>query len=124
MVKPNRHEIERFVNHEIRDEACLIDAGQRLSAVLDATALLVTLGEDGMLLFQSGLDPVRFPTSAQSVFDVTGAGDTATTVLTLALATGSPLGRAVLLANVAAGIVVGKSGTACVSVDELRNELR
>lgn len=123
VVKPNRQELERFVNREIHDHATLISAGRKLSAILNSTALLVTLGCEGMLLFQEGVEPVVLATTARSVFDVTGAGDTVAAILALALAQGRPLQQAARLANLAAGIAVSKSGAAAVSVDELLTEL-
>jgi D-beta-D-heptose 7-phosphate kinase/D-beta-D-heptose 1-phosphate adenosyltransferase len=123
VVKPNRHEVERFLGQEACGETDWLAAGQRLSALLAPTAVLITLGAAGMLLCGHGAEPARFPTVARSVFDVTGAGDTVATILALALAARVPLPQAVQLANLAAGIAVGKSGAAAVTVDELRQAL-
>ena len=81
--------------------------------------LLITLGEQGMVVFEGGADPVHIPTRAQDVFDVSGAGDTAIAVFTLALAAGARPVEAADLANRASGIAVGKLGTATVTPDEL-----
>ena len=82
--------------------------------------LVVTLGPDGMLLSEGGRPLERIPTFAREVFDVSGAGDTVVAALTLALAAGFPLADAARFANIAAGVVVGKLGTAVASPDELR----
>jgi len=81
---------------------------------------LITLGEHGMLLFQSGSQPYLTPTRAKDVFDVSGAGDTAIAVFTLGLAAGATPAEAAELANLASGIVVAKLGTATVTASELR----
>ncbi len=82
--------------------------------------LVVTLGPDGMLLSEGGRPVERIPTFAREVFDVSGAGDTVVAALTLALAAGFPLADAARFANTAAGVVVGKLGTATATPDELR----
>ena len=81
---------------------------------------IVTLGEDGMALITEEEDYVRIPTVARSVYDVSGAGDTVTAVVAVALAAGATVPEAAILANHAAGIEVGKAGVASVSADELR----
>ncbi len=86
-------------------------------------ALLVTRGEQGMTLLQANEAPIHLPTQAKEVFDVTGAGDTVVSVLSAALAAGEELEMATFLANVAAGIVVTKLGTATVTVPELHRAL-
>jgi len=83
--------------------------------------VLITLGEAGMLLVEEGQKPYHTPTRAQDVFDVSGAGDTAIAAFTLALAAGANGIEAAEIANHAAGVVVGKLGTATLSVDELRD---
>jgi D-beta-D-heptose 7-phosphate kinase/D-beta-D-heptose 1-phosphate adenosyltransferase len=119
IVKPNLREAERLCGREIRNEDELIQAGQLLCSVLPETALLVTLGWDGMLLFRWGERPQRFAAQARHVYDVTGAGDTVIATLTLALAAGAPLDDAVRLANHAAGIAVGRLGAVAVTQDDL-----
>jgi D-glycero-beta-D-manno-heptose-7-phosphate kinase len=120
LATPNVHEAADASGIDIRDEASLGRAGSRLLEQWEAQALLVTRGEQGMTLFtQDGL--VRhFPTAARQVFDVTGAGDTVVAACALALAAGAPLDDAALLANHAAGVVIGKLGTATLSAAELR----
>ena len=119
MVKPNAHEVEHLLNLEIQD-AGLAEAGRRLMALLPGTAVLITRGQQGMALFRAGAESLHVPTVAHHVFDVTGAGDTVAGVLALALATGAPAEPATRLANLAAGIVVSKVGTATPTLGELR----
>jgi D-beta-D-heptose 7-phosphate kinase/D-beta-D-heptose 1-phosphate adenosyltransferase len=123
VIKPNIHEVERVLKQEIHDDADLQEAGSRLTALLEGTAVLVTRGARGMSLFRPGVAPVHIATVAQNVFDVTGAGDTVVATLAIALGAGAPFEQAVLLANRAAGIVVGKIGTATVTLDELQGTL-
>jgi len=89
-------------------------------AELECDNLLVTLGEDGMALLTASGFYVRVPTVARSVYDVSGAGDTVTAVIAVALAAGADVVEAAVLANHAAGVEVGKAGVATVSADELR----
>lgn len=91
---------------------------------LKAEAVLITRGERGMSLFENKKPVLHIPTRAREVFDVTGAGDTVISALTLALAAGAPFRAAAELANHAAGVVVGKLGTASVSQEELLTSLR
>ena len=97
----------------------LLSAAERLLTHLQPAVLLVTLGEFGMLLCQRGQKPFHIPTVAQEVFDVSGAGDTVIATFTLAVAAGASPVEAAILANHAAGIVVGKVGTATTSPEEL-----
>ena len=85
--------------------------------------MLITLGEDGMWLFERAGRDTRIPTVAQEVFDVAGAGDTVIATFTLALASGANLELAARIANQAAGIVVGKLGVAVAAPEELRATL-
>lgn len=119
VIKPNLHEAERFLNRPIQDEQSLIEAGLRLAAALEGTAILITRGPHGMSLFLEGEKPVHIPTVARNVFDVTGAGDTVISTLAMALAARLSVQQSVRLANVAAGIAVGKVGTAVVSLNDL-----
>ncbi len=126
-VKPNR--LEAFtaaglppadpVEPVCRDQA-LLEAVRRLSRLWETQSLLVTLGEQGMLLVEGDAEPVHLPARAHEVFDVSGAGDTAIAVFTLGLVAGARSAAAAELANRASGIVVGKVGTATVSTAELR----
>ena len=92
---------------------------ERLLKELNPALLLITLGELGMLLCQRGAKPFHIPTVAQEVFDVSGAGDTVIATFTLAIAAGASPVEAAVLSNYAAGIVVGKVGTATTTPEEL-----
>ncbi|MGD0498375.1 MAG: PfkB family carbohydrate kinase [Bryobacteraceae bacterium] len=101
------------------DDGPLLDTGKRLLDLWETESLLITLGEQGMLLFSQGAPPYHTPARAREVFDVSGAGDTAIAVFTLGLAAGTTPAEAAELANRASGIVVGKIGTATVTAAEL-----
>jgi D-beta-D-heptose 7-phosphate kinase/D-beta-D-heptose 1-phosphate adenosyltransferase len=124
LIKPNREEAAAASGIEIRDEATLVAAGTRLLERWQAGAVLISRGEEGMALFKPGGVVRAFPTVAREVFDVTGAGDTVLATCALALGAGGTLEEATVLANHAAGVVVGKVGTATVSARELRAALR
>jgi D-glycero-beta-D-manno-heptose-7-phosphate kinase len=102
----------------------LMQVAERLLHELRPAVLLITLGELGMLLCQRGQKPFHIPTVAQEVFDVSGAGDTVIATFTLAIAAGASPIEAAFVSNHAAGIVVGKVGTATTSVDELLASFR
>jgi D-beta-D-heptose 7-phosphate kinase/D-beta-D-heptose 1-phosphate adenosyltransferase len=121
VLKPNRR--EAFLAAGLpysEDEEAALRAATALQKKHAIRHLLVTLGEAGMLLLEEGQKPYHTPTRAQDVFDVSGAGDTAIAAFTLALAAGATGIEAAEIANHAAGVVVGKLGTATLSVDELR----
>lgn len=124
LLTPNRDEASEAAGIEIRDEASLVRAGAVLLDRWEAEAVLVTRGEWGMTLFRHDRPPRHFPTVARQVFDVTGAGDTVVAATALALAAGSSLETAAILANHAAGVVVGEVGTAVVTVEQLRASVR
>jgi D-glycero-beta-D-manno-heptose-7-phosphate kinase len=117
VITPNRGELQQVVGGW-RDERELADKAQRLRESLRLAAVLVTLGEDGMTLFDAEGD-VHVQAQAREVFDVTGAGDTVIATLAALVAAGMSLRDAMPLANRAGGIVVGKFGTATVSYEEL-----
>ncbi|EDX89990.1 bifunctional D-glycero-beta-D-manno-heptose-7-phosphate kinase/D-glycero-beta-D-manno-heptose 1-phosphate adenylyltransferase HldE [Alcanivorax sp. DG881] len=119
LLTPNLSEFEAVVG-AVKDEQDLIEKGQQLIRDLDLQAMLVTRSEKGMTLLRDGLPELHLPARAREVFDVTGAGDTVISVLAVSLAAGAAMEDAVALANIAAGIVVGKLGTAVVSAPELR----
>jgi rfaE bifunctional protein kinase chain/domain len=119
IVTPNQMEAEQATGVRIRDTASLHEAGRRILKSLRCRAALITRGEHGMTLFEQGKKPVEILTAARQVFDVTGAGDTVIATLALALAAGAALPDAAMLANYAAGVVVGKIGTATVSPEEV-----
>ncbi len=139
-ITPNRSEAENAIRNLIitqadrrkltltSDRLATLDetvtAGKQLLRFLNLDSLLITLGEQGMCLFDKEKEPVHIHTKAKEVFDVTGAGDTVIAVFTLALSTGTTKLYASHLANYAAGVVVGKMGTATVTRDELLSSLK
>jgi rfaE bifunctional protein kinase chain/domain len=122
VLTPNLSEASTAVGFPIETEHDLMAAGKRILESIDCKALLLTTGEKGMALF-SDQTMTLVPASAREVYDVTGAGDTVISILTLALAAGASLIDAVKLTNLAAGIVVGKVGTAIVTTSELLSAL-
>lgn len=122
LITPNLSEFEAVVG-PCHSESELVEKGAALMARLNLRALLVTRGEHGMTLLQPDVPELHLPARAREVFDVTGAGDTVVSVLAAALAAGVSLSDATALANVAAGLVVAKLGTAAISAPELRRAL-
>lgn len=123
LVKPNREEAAAAAGVEIRDRKTLHAAGRRLLAQWEAEAVLISRGEEGIALFKPGAAVAEFPTVAREVFDVTGAGDTVMATCALALGAGGTYDEAAVLANYAAGVVVGKVGTATVTARELSDAI-
>jgi D-beta-D-heptose 7-phosphate kinase/D-beta-D-heptose 1-phosphate adenosyltransferase len=128
-MKPNRQEAADAAGIEITTPSSLRTAGTRLLERWQAGAILISRGEEGMALFKPGeadrdVTVQHFPTVAREVFDVTGAGDTVLATCALALGAGGTLEEATVLANHAAGVVVGKVGTATVTAEELRTALK
>lgn len=124
VVKPNR--IEAFAAMGVPQEegmASIQKLGPMLLEKWNVKNVLITLGEEGMLLFQQGRAPYHTPTRAKEVFDVSGAGDTAIAFFTAALASGMTSAEAAEIANHAAGVVVGKLGTATLTAEELSTSL-
>ncbi len=119
LITPNQPEIERALGVEIKSESDLFSAGEKILRRLNCESLLVTRGEEGMTLFELNRKPVNIPAVAREVYDVTGAGDTVISTLTLALAVGASKEEAAHLANLAAGVVVGEVGTAAIKQKEL-----
>lgn len=119
LLTPNRSEFERVAG-SWANETELAEKAQTMLESLDLQALLVTLGERGMLLARAGEPPLWLAAEAREVFDVTGAGDTVIAVMAAGLVAGLALTQAAELANTAAGLVVAKRGTASVSESELR----
>ena len=122
IITPNLSEFEGVVGH-CKNEQELVEKGQQLLEKLELEALLVTRSEHGMTLIRRNEPEVHLPARAKEVFDVTGAGDTVISTLAIAIAAGAEMPKAAALANIAAGIVVGKVGTATVSMPELRREV-
>jgi rfaE bifunctional protein kinase chain/domain len=118
VVTPNVAEAASGANIEIRDEKTLVRAGRALLKRLGCRAVLVTRGEQGMSLFEKkGVSHI--PTAARKVYDVTGAGDTVISAFTLACAAGASMAEAAVIANHAAGVVVGEVGTAVSTPEQL-----
>jgi D-glycero-beta-D-manno-heptose-7-phosphate kinase len=124
ILTPNHHEAAEATGHSLQAEEDLMEVGQTLLQRLQAKAVLITRGEKGMSLFQENGEVTHIPTVAKEVFDVTGAGDTVISVLTLAIAVGAKISEAAVLSNYAAGIVVGELGTATVKPAELEDAVR
>jgi len=123
-LTPNKKEAALAAGMPITDEASLLRAGKKIVSKLKPEVLLVTLGEDGMCLFsRGGRKPLKIPTVAREVFDVSGAGDTVIAAFTLARAAGASFPEAAVLANAAAGVVVGKIGVATCSPEELTRKM-
>jgi D-beta-D-heptose 7-phosphate kinase/D-beta-D-heptose 1-phosphate adenosyltransferase len=119
VVTPNLREAEQASGIPIRRPADLGSAARRLLERLQCGAVVITRGEQGMSVYPRQGRPTHIPTAAREVFDVTGAGDTVIATLALALAAGARLQEAAALANYAAGVVVGKLGTATASPAEV-----
>ncbi len=124
LVTPNHHEALRLTNKEDASNEALAEAAREIKRRLACQAVLITRGERGMMLLERDETPVFIQTTAREVYDVTGAGDTVIATLAAVLAAGATLTEAAMLANRAAGIVVGKLGTATVSFDELLDSIK
>ncbi len=124
VVKQNESEAAAAVGYEIVDEVTLLSAGKTILEKLDAKAVLISRGPDGMTLFEKNGAVTHIPvTNKSEVYDVTGAGDTVVSAMILALAAGASYEDAARLSNFAAGIVVKKPGTATTTPDELRHAI-
>jgi rfaE bifunctional protein kinase chain/domain len=124
VLTPNHQEAAEMSGLEIETESDLLRAGEAILQKLECRALLITRGERGMSLFTPGKKPVHIPAQAREVYDVTGAGDTVISALTVALVAGLQMADAVKVSNLAGGIVVGKLGTSVATVDEIRAALK
>ena len=121
ILTPNRKEAEAAAGIPIRDTESLGQAAALIMKRVDLENLLITRSEEGMSLFSRSGEAVHIPTVAREVFDVSGAGDTVLASLALGVAAGLGMAEAALLANIAAGIAVGKLGTSTVSPAEIIN---
>lgn len=119
VITPNQLEAEQASGLRIRSDQDLERAGRSILKTLGCGAVLITRGEHGMSLFPKDAGTVHIPTTAREIYDVTGAGDTVIATLGLALAAGASLTQGAVLANYAAGVVVGKLGTATASPREV-----
>ncbi len=124
VLTPNLREAEHLAGVKITDAVSLIFAGEEILKLTNAKNVVITRGKDGMAVFSQGSPVVHLiPTSAREVYDVSGAGDTVIAVLMLSLASGASIEEACVLGNLAAGVEVGKRGTATVSQAEIRRSL-
>ena len=123
ILTPNRREAAEACKLEESDPQLVHKAGKQLLQEYEFDSVLITESENGMTLFAQGKEPVHFGTTAQEVFDVTGAGDTVIATLGIGLAAHLPLVEAVKISNVAAGISVKHIGAVAVSFGELESEL-
>jgi len=123
VLTPNRGELALASRMVVDDVPAIEAAARKVIGALGLEALLCTRGKDGMVLVRPSGDSLALPALAREVFDVSGAGDTVIAAFAAAMAVGASMERAALLANIAAGIVVGKVGTAVVHPDEIRRGL-
>jgi D-glycero-beta-D-manno-heptose-7-phosphate kinase len=124
ILTPNQYEAGGVMARRIVDDASLMEVGWGLQRRLDAAAVLVTRGPQGMSLFERGGRYTHLPTVAREVYDVTGAGDTVVSVVALALAAGADYPQACYLSNHAAGIVIREIGTATCTPTQLLDSIR
>lgn len=124
VLTPNEHEVELASIESGKDNYELTKAAKKIMDMLRLDSLLVTRGKDGMCLFESGKEPIHIPTEAKEVYDVTGAGDTVIATFATAALSGLNFEDAAKIANKAAGIVVGKVGTAVIHKEDIKNILQ
>ncbi|RZB35730.1 MAG: D-beta-D-heptose 7-phosphate kinase / D-beta-D-heptose 1-phosphate adenosyltransferase [Desulfobacteraceae bacterium Eth-SRB2] len=123
LLTPNKKEAALASGVDIVDESTLFQSGQKILQTVGLDKLLITCGKDGMVLFDQNREPYKVRAKARQVYDVSGAGDTVLSVFGLAIASGASFKNAMSIANTAAGIVVGKVGTATLSRQELATAL-
>lgn len=124
LLTPNKKEAEQAANLKITDTNTLIKAGKIIISKFDLENLIITLGPQGMAIFQKNKPIYHLPTCAQKVFDVTGAGDTVIAVLAIGLANNLDLISSAILANYAAGLVVAQVGTATTSLQAIKKHIQ
>jgi len=123
LITPNHHEAGFAYGRRIQNMEDLLVVGQGLLDRLEAEAILITRGPEGMSLFRRGFPPTHIPTFARKVYDVTGAGDTVIAVFVAAVAAGADPVEAAVVSNAGAGVTVAEVGTASVTVEQLKAEL-
>ena len=121
LITPNKK--EAYAMAEADDKESIESVGQKLSHELNCN-VLITLSEQGMILFEKKRAVTKIPTKAKEVFDVSGAGDTVVAATALSLAAGMPLNEACKIGNYAAGVVVGKLGTTTITQKELEKAIK
>ncbi len=119
VIKPNRKETETILGIRIKDDKDISSAGRNLLQKLNSEYVLLTLGEGGIAVFEKGGNERRMPTKARKVADVSGAGDTVISTLTIGLTSGANIYEACFLANYAAGIVCGEAGIVPIEKENL-----
>jgi len=124
LITPNHHEALRMAGLEEDSDTGLKMAARAIHGRLSCDAVLITRGDRGMMLVEGDCEPINVQTAAREVFDVTGAGDTVIAALAAALAAGASMTEAAVLANQAAGIVVGKLGTATATGKEVLESIQ
>jgi D-beta-D-heptose 7-phosphate kinase/D-beta-D-heptose 1-phosphate adenosyltransferase len=124
VLTPNRLELQHACGQDCLDDDQVVNGAQRILDQKICEVMVVTRGKDGMSVIEAGRPHVHIPTAARQVFDVSGAGDTAVAAISLSIAVGADVAEAAALANIAAGIVVGKRGTAVVTTAEILATLR
>jgi len=124
LITPNTNEASFAAGIDISDDKTLISAGNLLMKKLQCGSVAITRGDEGMTLFEKTGRITHIPTCAQEVYDVSGAGDTVIATLTLCKAAGAPLSDAAIVANHAAGVVVGKIGTATVTQQDILKSMK
>lgn len=124
ILTPNARELAAATGMTVSNDEAAAEAASKAVNTARLEAVLVTRSEQGMTLATRDTPPTHFPAQAREVFDVSGAGDTVIATLAVTLAAGAPLTEAVAIANIAAGIVVGKSGTAVVRPDEIAQSMQ
>jgi len=123
LINPNHVEAEQIVHHPCLTDDQVEKAGHKILEKISARYLILKRGEQGLSVFEKDRAAYHIPTHAKEVFDVTGAGDTVIATAALALLSGADIRQAAFLANTAAGVVVGKFGTASLSIGELAEAL-
>ncbi len=123
LITPNKKETSQWWGREVTEKKEILDAGEYILDASNSKNLLITLGKDGMVVFLEDGSVWKIPAVVHNVFDVTGAGDVVISSLSLAIASGANLLNSSYISNIAAGISVGKPGTATVSVEEIINSL-
>jgi len=123
LITPNHHEAGFAYGRRVQSMDDLLEVGHGLLKKLEARAILITRGPDGMSLFRTGHEPTHIPTFARRVYDVTGAGDTVIATFVSAIAAGASEVEAAIVANASAGFTVAEVGTASITRAQLRREL-
>jgi D-beta-D-heptose 7-phosphate kinase / D-beta-D-heptose 1-phosphate adenosyltransferase len=124
VLTPNRLELQQACGQECVTDEQVVNGARQILEQKICEVMIVTRGKDGMSVIQADGSAVHLPTAARQVFDVSGAGDTAAAAISVSVAVGAEVGQAAALANIAAGIVVGKRGTATVTATEILAALR